>query len=204
MCDATSAQYGMVGAQAGVGIGNAYGSYLQGKQNESYYNYLAKQGERQMEKIDEALEEQLDDITRAKIRSKKQLIQQGDQAKADQIVSMAANGVFSDSALGDMVLSDTEKRIEEDAEIISYNARLEEYRAKLQSLNQKSQVFADMTTNRIQGGNARSAANMQAANTLLTSGVNLGSGYLNVKSKSLSAEIEAAKAKKDKTTKKDK
>ena len=183
MCDATSAQYGMVGAQAGVGIGNAYGSYLQGKQNESYYNYLAKQGERQMEKIDEALDEQLDDITRAKIRSKKQLIQQGDQAKADQIVSMAANGVFSDSALGNMVLSDTEKRIEEDAETISYNARLEEYRAKLQSLNQKSQVFADMTTNRIQGGNARSAANMQAANTLLTSGVNLGSNYLKIKSK---------------------
>lgn len=177
MCEPTSAQGAMVGAQAGIGIGSAYGSYRKGKQNQEYYNYLAAQSEKQLVKIDEATDDQITEIEKSRVRMRKEVTKDGEQTKANQIVSMAANGVLSDSNLGEMILSDTEKIIEEDVATVEYNSRLEKYRTRLQGLAQKSQTFADMTTQKVQGGNARASGNLQAMNTLLSSGISVGTHY---------------------------
>lgn len=178
MCSAAG---GAAGAQGAAGVMGAYSQYQQGKMNEKYYSYLANQSEKQADKVDEATAEQLSVINANAGRDIADVKKSGNLTVASQKAAMAANGVYSDSGTAGDIIGDSIDKQALDEAAIKYNADQAMWSTKRNSINQKTQLYAEQASYRIQGSNARASGNMNAMGTLVGSAASAGSTYASIK-----------------------
>lgn len=176
-----SPEAGAAGAQGGAGLIGAYSQIQQGKMNEKYYSYLANQTEKQSENVDKATAEQLSVINANAGRDIADTRKNANLTTSAQKAAMAANGVYSDSGTMADVIGDTVDKQALDEAAIKYNADQAMWQTKRSSINQKSELYAQEASYRIQGSNVRAAGTMNAVGTLVGSAASAGSSYLQIK-----------------------
>lgn len=178
MCDPMSAA---AGGQLGAGLLGAYSQNEQGKMNQSYYNYLAGQTEKQKAEVDKAAEEQLSVISADSGRQMADVTKNTKQTVSSQKAAMAANGVYSDSGTFSDILNDTTDKEQLDLAAVKYNADQAMWQTKRSAINQKLDLSAQGTSLRVQGSNARAAGKLNAISTLVGSAANAGASYAGAK-----------------------
>jgi hypothetical protein len=157
----------MCSAEAAMAPMNAQAQYAQGKQNKAYYDYLAEQTRKQSEEVDKATGEQVSVISQDAGRQTSQVIQDSNQTIAAQKAAMAANGVYSDSATSNDIISDTIDKRAIDEAMVRYNADRAIWQTRRSAINQKIGLSSQESDYRIKGANAKAAGKIGAFGTLV-------------------------------------
>ena len=177
----------MCTAEAAMAPGSAYGQYQQGKQNQSYYNYLAGNTKLQSEEADKVADMQIADVSKDSARQLEDLNTNFNQTTASQKAVMAANGVNSDSGTYGDIMTDSVDKQTLDELAVKFNADEAMYQIRRNKINQKLGFATDASNYRLQGRNARATGKLNATSTLVSGAASGALAGINMKASSAAA-----------------
>jgi len=168
----------MGGAAAPLIIGGsvlgAYGAYQQGTSQNKYYQFLAKQSEKQAVEVKQAAKEEVGVIQDVAASQVSQVGEAVDKTLASQKVGLAASGISLSSGTAEDVARDTFDAGLKDEAAIRYNADISAWQTTKQAKATSRNLRRQAQAYRKSGAAAKSAGTVNAFSTLLGG---VGSAY---------------------------
>lgn len=168
----------VAGVQMAQGVMSAQNSLAEGKQAQSYYNYLANQNQKQMDFVDESSQENIHNIRVQASNDISKNKREYEQLVSSQKAAMAANGVYANSGTAQDIVDDSIHKQKIDELAIRYNSSSAVIQEARNAISAKNQLSAEMTSNKIQGSNARAASKINAMSSLVGSATQAAGSYM--------------------------
>jgi hypothetical protein len=178
MCDPASA---MAGMNMYGGVLGAQASYEQSKNESSYYSYVANQGQKQINEIDKATEQDLGSIDQQMTNDLHKNKQNYDQLAATQKTTMAANGVYDSSGTSQDIADDTIHKKALDEMAIRHNASVSMIEQARSAYSAKNQVNAEILSNQVRSSNANTAGKINTMSSLVGGATQAAGSYASAK-----------------------